>query len=204
MVYSPLLNPLFSEAGITPEMIDWYYKKINLHMELVKKYCKKIIETSLLSSKLLEVVAPFHDCSKFEEPEILPYIQLFWLKKTEGYKGYKKPGTLLDRQMYDVTMHHVRNNKHHPEYWDGRDIDFNSTEDRDAPAIGVIADGTKMPEVYIAEMVADWMAMAEELGNPTCIGWAKKNINKRWGFTFRQENLIYDLINGVQIDIQKE
>lgn len=45
-------------------------------------------------------------------------------------------------------------------------------------------DGTKMWEVDIAEMIADWLAMSEEK-NSDPYEWAKKNINVRWKFTRR-------------------
>jgi hypothetical protein len=203
MTNNTLLNPLFVKRGITSEMVDWYYKKINRHMELVRKYCRKmiILNPSDTVFKELEEVYLYHDNLKFDEPEFLPYIQLTWLQKTIGYKGYTPPGTLLDKEISDATMHHVKHSKHHPEFWDGRNIEFNLPEDRNAPAKGVIVDGTIMPDVYIAEMVADWMGMSEELGNSEYRNWAKKNINIRWKFSEHQEKFIYSIIDCIPIDI---
>ena len=48
-------------------------------------------------------------------------------------------------------------------------------------------------------MVADWSAMSEELGSETK-DWADKNVNVRWEFTDEQRDLIYELIDKVEID----
>jgi len=59
-----------------------------------------------------------------------------------------------------------------------------------------MVDATKMSDLDIAEMTADWAAMGEERGNSPK-EWADKNVNKRWKFTKDQEKLIYELIKSV-------
>ena len=50
-----------------------------------------------------------------------------------------------DKDLLKVAhRHHVTTNKHHPEYWEN--------------------DISHMPEVYVAEMVADWWARSSEMG----------------------------------------
>lgn len=46
-------------------------------------------------------------------------------------------------KLFEAVRHHAKNNPHHPEYWDG------------------IA---KMPRQFVAEMVCDWLARAQEFG----------------------------------------
>lgn len=52
---------------------------------------------------------------------------------------------------------------------------------------------TGMPDLDVAEMCADWMAMSKELGG-TPKDWADKNVNVRWKFTEAQKKLIYEII----------
>ena len=66
---------------------------------------------------------------------------------------------------------------------------------RDKPPEEMI-DATKMPDLDIAEMVADWCAVSEERGN-TPKSWADKNVNVRWKFTDEQSDLIYEIIDAV-------
>lgn len=50
-----------------------------------------------------------------------------------------------DKHLLKVALQqHVTTNMHHPEYWD--------------------SDISKMPELYVAEMVADWWARSSEMG----------------------------------------
>jgi hypothetical protein len=59
-----------------------------------------------------------------------------------------------------------------------------------------MVDASKMPDVSLAEMCADWMAMAEEKGtNP--LTWAEKNVNIRWKFTEGQTKKIYEILNTI-------
>ena len=67
---------------------------------------------------------------------------------------------------------------------------------RDEPIEGVMIDSTKMPDLALAEMVADWCAMSEEKHTDP-IDWARKNVNVRWKFTDSQTKLIYDLIEKI-------
>jgi len=67
--------------------------------------------------------------------------------------------------------------------------------DRDEPPAEMV-DATKMPDLDLAEMVADFCAMSEEKGN-TPQSWADRNVNKRWKFTDQQSDLIYEIMNKV-------
>src|ERR1017187_5777231 len=114
---------------------------------------------------LLDIVK-LHDLSKFENPEIIPYIYITWRHKcnNEG-KKYKVPAGIDDTE---ATKHHVKNNPHHPEYWSDETNVIN-TVDRDAPL--KLIDATKMPILAVCEMVADWSAMSEERGTNTPQEW---------------------------------
>ena len=99
--------------------------------------------------------------------------------------------------MHEATFHHIKNHRHHPEFWDKEvTIDSLNKDDRDRPSEGKIVDGTHMPLTYVAAMVADWFAMSEELGGHPR-DWAKANIGVRWNFSQAQESFIYYLIDRV-------
>lgn len=179
-------------------MDEWFKIRTGRHLRLVYKWSNKIaeIDDKRIDKNLLDKERDDHDLMKFLEPEYTPYLYITW-----NYKC-KRDGVQFDmtKQMQDAaneaTFHHIKNHKHHPEYWDdGASKDVLNDKDRDKPS-GVMVDATKMPLTYVASMVADWFAISEELGtNP--IDWAKKNINVRWKFTNDQADLIYDLIRDV-------
>lgn len=55
-------------------------------------------------------------------------------------------------------------------------------------------DVSKMSDIYIAELVCDWQAMAEELKTNTAREWFNKQQDKRWHFSEYQVELINRLL----------
>lgn len=51
-----------------------------------------------------------------------------------------------------------------------------------------------MDDISVAEMVADWQAMSEELGTNTSREWYNDVKNVRWSFSKEQEDLIDKLL----------
>lgn len=184
-------------AGKDPEqkrMRDWFHDRTARHIELVKKYCVRIFEYDEDRFDGLVERGEEHDESKYEDPEVDPYILISWQYKCRDDGIDWDPPEGMEGDMSMATEHHVKNNPHHPEFHCDKEVDLVNREDRDKPPSEMI-DATGMPELDIAEMVADWMAMSEEKGtDPT--DWAKKNINKRWKFDDDQEDLIYELIGA--------
>jgi hypothetical protein len=185
----------FNEWSETKEMKDWFEKRTNRHIELVRKYCKKIANYDPKRFGELVERAKVHDDSKFIEPEYTPYLFISWQYKCkdEG-KEFKPPADLADK-MSQATLHHVTTNSHHPEYHSPKKAGLINRENRDKPPKEMV-DATTMPDLDVAEMVADWMGMSEEKGtNPK--DWADKNVGVRWKFTDAQKKLIYELIEKV-------
>jgi hypothetical protein len=89
------------------------------------------------------------------------------------YLSLTNPGTEEDRKLKLklAIHHHNTTNPHHPEYWAG----------------GI----KEMPDVYIAEMVADWKARSEEFGT-SLRDWIEDSATKRFGFT--KEDKVYKQI----------
>jgi len=56
-------------------MIEHFNKRTNLHIDLVKKFAKKLIENHP-ELKQLQKQANNHDQSKFKSPEYEPYLHI--------------------------------------------------------------------------------------------------------------------------------
>lgn len=171
-------------------MLKFFDERTNKHIERVKENAKKI------SAKVkgLEKQVASHDASKFQEPEYTPYVWLteFYRCKQENIP-FKYPEG-IEPQTKEATLHHIRNNPHHPEYWDANKANIDLSSNRDSANQPQVIDATKMNEVSMAEMVCDWAAMSQEKGT-SLKEWADNNINKRWRFTDKQVQFIYDLVN---------
>ena len=183
------------------EQYKWFVERTNKHIGLVKKACGQIVEAYPEFEELLQR-AEVHDASKFEEPEKTPYIEITWRHKLENSKdefdpinnkGYKKPGTLDNEEENKATLHHITSNQHHPEFHLKVKSDANiSATDRDKS--DKVVDASAMPDLDVAEMVADWQAMTEELGKNTTREWFDKQKDVRWHFSDKQIELIDKLI----------
>jgi hypothetical protein len=188
----------YRQAGKDPEqkkMRDWFYKRTKMHVDLVKKYCVKIFEYDEDRFGGLVERGEEHDKSKYEDPEVDPYILISWEYKCKADGVDWEPPEGMEEDMSRAGEHHVKNNPHHPEFHCDEKVDLVNRDDRDKPPKEMI-DATGMPDMDIAEMVADWMAMSEEMDNSPS-EWAKKNINKKWKFDEGQEELIHELIGAV-------
>lgn len=180
--------------NFTTEMREWFEKRTQSHMNLVEKYCNKILEKFPEYSEL-KVRAKKHDRSKFDKPEIDPYVWITWKHKCKQEQKDIDIPDELENAMHEATEHHVLNNSHHPEFHCGKEANVINRTNRDAPS-GEALDASAMPNIDIAEMCADWMAVAEER-KTSPIKWAENSIGKRWKFSKHQEALIYDIINAV-------
>jgi len=182
------------------EMEKWFTLRTKKHIDCVNKYLYKISELNFPEIDKTLLVLDSHDASKFENPEYIPYVHLSWKykKRTIGEEYF--PPEEIEKLIHLATYHHVKNNKHHPEFWDYKTTpDSINPRDRDKAPDNMV-DGTKMPLTHVAQMVADWMAMAEEKSISSqdiyhdALEWAKNNINFRWKFSSRQICFIYRLM----------
>jgi hypothetical protein len=186
----------YVNESYTQEMEDWFKERTNKHIGLVQKYAGLIYKFNPKIFERLPEIVERHDESKLtNDIERVPYIYLSW---DYHCKDLKKPFEMFSKikdDVFNATMHHVKSNKHHPEFWAGETANINK-EDRDAITKELV-DATMMPDLYLGEMVSDWMAMAKEKEN-TVRDWADKTVNKRWKFTDNQKDLIYKLIDNVK------
>lgn len=177
-------------------MKKWYEDRTNAHIKKVQKYCKKVAD-KFDFPELIER-GEIHDKSKWENPELDPYVFITWQYKCkdEGWDFEEcNPPEDIEEKMEEATMHHITSeyNRHHPECH-SESISLNKENRDDIP--DTMVDATKMKDLDIAEMCADWMSMSEEKGGKPQ-GWAKKNVNVRWKFTDEQEELIYEILDEV-------
>lgn len=163
---------------------ELFFKRTLEHIERVKKNALVIYKYDPVRFKLILDIADAHDASKFKEPEFTPYVQLsyYYVCKRTGEKCDTHPE--LKEQIKDAVFHHIKNNRHHPEYYFDE-----TTRERNGQVINAI----KMPAISIAEMICDWKAMSQELENKI-EDFADSVINKKFIFSPEQVNLIYELI----------
>jgi len=190
------IKDLLKIAEVSKEMRDFFEQRTAKHINLVQKYCQLIHNYDPERFSGIIKRGEEHDQSKYAEPEVEPYIYITWDYRCKDLE--KDPG--ISEEMRDkmdkATEHHIKHNKHHPEYHDNsRDSNLINRKDRDAIPDKII-DATAMKDIDIAEMLADWCAMSEEKGNSPR-EWADKNVNKRWKFTDDQIELIYELIHAI-------
>ncbi len=157
------------------EMIDFYEKRTKEHIARVQNNIQKIIQKfPEISSDELQKRISTHDKSKYSIKEYIPYVWMTWWykQKNQGIK-WDYPNDEIKKSIEKAWKHHSKVNLHHPE---------------------AHSDPTKMSNVDIAEMIADWAAMSQELGT-SLKDWAKKVVNKKWKFTNNQVNLINKIMD---------
>jgi len=176
---------------LLPEMIKYYKDRTNMHISLVRKYCFQIEKAFPQFSGLYQN-SQKHDELKFQEPERIPYIVLSWKKKIENSGGTFPVPEDIKEAIWKATEHHIKNSPHHPEYFCDRNLGLLNNKDRDGiPEVAINA--FSMPDIYVAEMVADWLAMSEELGT-SITDWIKKVVGIRWKFSEKQIGIINDIV----------
>lgn len=140
---------------------DYFEKKVIPHKIAVGvafvEIRDKLREFGIDVGRLAELIT-YHDLSKFSEEEA-------W-----GYAKYKfgQPNTKEAENAFDRAWHHHKmNNPHHPEYW------LNPGKDGSCKPL-------EIPDIYLAEMICDWIGAGKSYGNPF-ESWAQKYLHE---FTF--------------------
>ena len=178
------------------EMVTFFKDRTKKHIELVQKYCQKIYDYD--KKRFTDILdrGKEHDQSKYREPEMAPYILITWEYHCKDLGKECKLSKKSRDEMNEATEHHIKNNAHHPEFHSNSTNESTINRENREAIPDKMVDATKMSDLDIGEMCADWAAMGEERGS-TPKEWANKNVNKRWKFTEEQERLIYDLIQAI-------
>ena len=124
-----------------------YFKYVMRHkINYIKAVRRRTSGTRGEYRELLKAL--FHDLSKFSFSEFKPYAKWFYGRYGKGYNDFsnnfiQEKHEHLFKNFEEAVEHHYAHNKHHWNYWIGRD----------------------MPYDYIKEMVYDWSAMGMQFGN---------------------------------------
>ncbi len=163
----------------TPAMKANFDKRTTEHITRVARIMSKLKGHFGLSESELLIRAGLHDRSKFSKEEKNPYIWIteFYRCKKDGEEFSFPPG--VEKLTRKASLHHITTNRHHPQFHE---------------------DVTEMTDLDIVEMVADWTAMALELGEAD--GSAKSFANRiikedKHKFTSEIIEKIFDTIDIV-------
>ena len=135
---------------------------------MAHKYFHLIASYKIRASLWLSIV---HDWSKFRLSEFMPYARAFYTP--DGYKHFEN-----SQPFKKAWLVHQHRNKHHWEYWllKKRDGSYEALD---------------MPDKYVREMVADWMA-------------AGRAINGRWEYKEwyqkNKENIVLSLKTELYVE----
>lgn len=194
---------------ITPpaELFAYFKKRTLAHIEKVAINLYKFGTYYKNRFEIFDERAAFHDKSKFEKPESPGFVWLnsyYWLQKKQSNIEYTKNVDKqidiifeylkanhyhdLDRSALKIQLkkqleislkHHYKHNRHHPEFHKNLNT---------------------MIRLDMIEMVCDWTAIAQELGqdNGSARGWADKVIPARFGFSDEQIAFIYECIEFLE------
>lgn len=159
----------------TKEMLDHFRKRTGEHIDMVKANMVKLDGFKGLTKKQLEDRGTSHDLSKFSKEEHDPYVwsDEFHRCKNKGL-DFEYPNGIKEL-VKKATKFHIVNNAHHPESHN---------------------DLNKMSDMDIVEMVSDWTAMAQELGEAggSAKDWADKKVGTKFNFNKEKKELIYETI----------
>lgn len=141
-----------------------YLKYILEHKKNVFIECMKLAMQHQGGIRRKLIIHAFtHDLSKFLPCEFIPYAKYFsgkfktpWEKLIQyGYYNQKYSKEYVEEQFNKAWEHHYTHNKHHEDYWRGKD----------------------MPYLYIIQLIADWKGMSRKFGD-TAQEYYLKNYHK--------------------------
>jgi hypothetical protein len=196
-----------SSTNLKEKIVDKYkffLARTKAHVGRVKRNVGILAEKFPdIGPDLLEQVKT-HDDTKYQEPEYTPYVEITWRYKCQAEGIDYQVSDEVQAAMNEATMHHIKSNKHHPEYWDAEfTADKFNHQDRDSVPDQMV-DGRQMNKVSIAEMCCDWVSMAQEKQNSNSAhGWADMNVNKRWRFSDEQVGWIYLFLDTLRTELDE-
>lgn len=156
----------------------------NLEQQFIERTKKHIELVNYFASKLGKQY-PNHDSSKLT-------------LLLSGYKYFMIPREQLTAEQTEaldlVTLSHIKNAPHHPEYWTNTDL-TGFTRSNCCPN-GPI-DATQMPQECLEEMICDWMSVGTEMGN-NIEDWYNKTVGNRWIFTKQQQDFMLATIEKLK------
>jgi len=160
-------------------MITFFERRTHEHINRVRRNLAALASLPDYPQEILDR-GEIHDESKFVSPERAPYIWLteFHRRRQNG-EAFTYPDG-VEAQVEAAIHHHVTTNRHHPEF-------HTSPDD--------------MSNIDLIEMVCDWTAIAQELGDnqSSARQWADRTIGNREHFNFGEakKQFIYRVIHDL-------
>jgi len=190
-----MMESINKERKHMNDMERFFIERTNKHISRVQDFIDTVCEFYPALANSLRRRGKLHDQSKFFIPERKYYIILTWRYKMQNEGKEYKINDKTNQGILDASFHHVKNNPHHPEYWD-KHLTKNPINKDNRDKRDFIVDGTLMDELSMLEQVCDWSAMSiehNETEGPK--EWADNAINKKWKFTNQQSDFIYEAID---------
>lgn len=164
----------------SPEIMERFKWRTRDHISRVAANLHRVAQVFDAHSEELSGRAKVHDASKFGPVERIAYAWLteFHRCRRSGEEFAYPEG--VQAHVERAICHHVTSNRHHPEYH---------------------SDPNDMSEVDLIEMVCDWSAMAQELGQDgsSARSWADKTIGTRILFNAENTALVYRIIAELRV-----
>lgn len=146
---------------------DYLYQHISgvkkSYKEIIKPWMlsegKSIIETYLTEKDIkdLDTQIEYHDESKWDPQEYIPYLNHFYPEDGSG--------EIEDTAEFNQAwLHHIHNNPHHWQYW----ILINDTDEEKMEIL-------EMDMKFIIEMLCDWSSFQYYRPGSTANQWYKDN-----------------------------
>ncbi|MFK7820770.1 MAG: DUF5662 family protein [Planctomycetaceae bacterium] len=158
----------------TAEMVAFFETRTKLHIARVQRCLKTIAPVTDCPDELLHR-AQVHDASKYSDAECIPYIWLTEFHRCrQSGEAFTYPDGMEDR-VREAVSHHMTTNRHHPDYH---------------------ATPNAMTDADLIEMVCDWTAMAQEMGecNGSARAYADRTIGSRLVLNSERRDFVYRMI----------
>lgn len=168
-------------SAVTPEMEAFFASRTKKHIDQVVLNLQLMEGFGGFTLEELEKQGKTHDETKYQEPERTGYIWLSWYYRCVGLKIPFEYPPGVEEKVKQAIDHHLTHNLHHAE-------SHSSPDD--------------MSDIEIVEMVCDWTAIAQEMGNKSCKGWVDANIDKKWKFSSTRKDFVYRVIDEIDKRIQ--
>ena len=173
-------------------VIDRFIRETQRHIKLVK-FCASKFQDVLDPAIYIKLLANVkeHDADKLTNTNIIatyaPY-NLATFVKNSGLELKPEEECHIEADRETARHEHYLVAKHHPEFWIEELKDTRVVPEDIQPL-----DTVNMPDEYIAEMIADWMAVGIVMKN-TAKEWYNKQRDVKWKFTEDQHKLITKLL----------
>ena len=134
------INPIF--GLVSPEVYEKYTDYLTRHIKYVQEYSRKFGVNEEQLAK--------HDASKYSKLEFVSYANYFYGNKEDWLDDYEL-----------AWLHHLKFNPHHWNYW----VLYPNTKEEGSSSlqIGKKLNVIEMPEMYVREMLADWMGAGKAI-----------------------------------------